>query len=184
MSFELKDFKLKWQGPWKDRTAYSKNDIVSWKGKSYRCIQDCPIAYTISNDGLVIGSDQGLDLNGKLINKAKNFDEAHEQLKSMSGKEHTLITTTVVAKENNIIWKYVDRGKMKMRILDEEVIKEYLESVDEKILGLVGVYAIEEEGIKLFERVGSDLFSIQGISMIPLTQFLWDNGMLFENNGH
>ena len=71
-----------------------------------------------------------------------------------------------------------------MRILNEEVIKEYLESVDENILGLVGVYAIEEEGIKLFERVGSDLFSIQGISMIPLTQFLWDNGMLFESNGH
>ena len=102
----------------------------------------------------------------------------------MSGKEHTLITTTVVAKENNIMWKYVDRGKMKMRVLDEKVIKEYLESVDEKILGLVGVYAIEEEGIKLFEYVGSDLFSIQGISMIPLTQFLWDNGLLFENNGN
>ena len=139
---------------------------------------------SISNDGLVIGSDQGLDLNGKLVNKAKNFNEAHEQLKSMSGKEHTLITATVVAKENNIIWKYVDRGKMKMRILDEEIINEYLESIDEKILGLVGFYAIEEEGIKLFERVGSDLFSIQGISMIPLTQFLWDNGMLFENNAH
>ena len=71
-----------------------------------------------------------------------------------------------------------------MRILDEKVIKEYLESVDEKILGLVGVYAIEEEGIKLFEHVGSDLFSIQGLSMIPLTQFLWDNGLLFENNAH
>ena len=65
---------------------------------------------SISNDGLVIGSDQGLDLNGKLVNKAKNLDEAYEQLKSMSGKEHTLITTTVVAKENNIMWKYVDRG--------------------------------------------------------------------------
>ena len=59
---------------------------------------------SISNEGLVIGSDQGLDLNGKLVNKARNFDEAYEQLKSMSGKEHTLITTTVVAKENNIIW--------------------------------------------------------------------------------
>ena len=139
---------------------------------------------SISNEGLVIGSDQGLDLNGNLVNKAKNFNDAHEQLKSMSGQEHTLITTTVVAKENNIIWKYVDRGKMKMRTLDEKVIKEYLESVDEKILGLVGVYAIEEEGIKLFEHIGSDLFSIQGISMIPLIQFLWDNCMLFENNGH
>ena len=42
---------------------------------------------------------------------------------------------------------------------------------------------IEEEGIKLFENIGSDLFSIQGISLIQLTQFLWDNNLLFENNG-
>ena len=63
-------------------------------------------------------------------------------------------------------------------------IRDSLESVDEKILGLVGVYAIEEDGIKLFEYIGSDLFSIQGISMIPLTQFLWDNELLFKNNGH
>ena len=155
----------------------SPEDIVT------RLAEMKALKVSISNEGLVIGSDQGLDLNGKLVNKAKNFNEAHKQLKSMSGQEHTLITTTVVAKENNIIWKYVDRGKMKMRILDEKVIKEYLESVDENILGLVGVYAIEEEGIKLFEHVGSDLFSIQGISMIPLIQFLWDNGMLFVNNG-
>ena len=60
--------------------------------------------------------------------------------------------------------------------------KEYLNKVDDDILGLVGVYAIEEEGIKLFERIGSDLFSIQGISLIQLTQFLWDNNLLFENN--
>ena len=64
-----------------------------------------------------------------------------------------------------------------------ENIKEYLNKVDDNIIGLVGVYAIEEEGIKLFENIGSDLFSIQGISLIQLTQFLWDNNLLFENNG-
>ena len=58
-----------------------------------------------------------------------------------------------------------------------------LNKVDDNILDLVGVYAIEEEGIKLFENIGSDLFSIQGISLIHLTQFLWDNNLLFENNG-
>ena len=63
-----------------------------------------------------------------------------------------------------------------------ENIKEYLNKVDDNILGLVGVYAIEEEGIKLFENIGSDLFSIQGISLIQLTQFFWDNNLLFENN--
>ena len=139
---------------------------------------------SISNEGLVIGSDQGLDLNGKLVNKARNFDEAYEQLKSMSGKEHTLITTTVVAKENNIIWKHVDRGKMKMRTLNEKAIKEYLESVDEKILGLVGVSATEEEGNTRSEQGGSEFDTKQGFSMMPLPQLLSDNGLLFKNNGH
>ena len=136
-----------------------------------------------NKDAFVIGSDQGLDLKGTLINKARDRDEAKEQLMEMSGSTHTLITATVVAQNNNIIWKHVDRSKMQMRDLNEQLINEYLNNVDDNILGLVGVYAIEEEGIKLFENIGSDLFSIQGISLIQLTQFLWDNNLLFENNG-
>tara|TARA_Y100000817_G_scaffold44574_1_gene30994 strand:+ start:534 stop:1139 length:606 start_codon:yes stop_codon:yes gene_type:complete len=130
----------------------------------------------------VIGSDQGLDLKGELINKARDRNEAKEQLVKMSGSSHTLITATTVALNNNIVWKYVDRSKMQMRKLSKEMIQEYLESVDEKILSLVGVYAIEEDGIKLFESIGGDLFSIQGISMIQLCQFLWENKLIFRNN--
>jgi len=130
----------------------------------------------------VIGSDQGLDLKGELINKARDRNEAKEQLMKMSGSTHTLITATTVALNNNIVWKYVDRSKMQMRKLSKEMIQEYLESVDDKILSLVGVYAIEEDGIKLFESIGSDLFSIQGISMIQLCQFLWENKLIFRNN--
>ena len=136
-----------------------------------------------NKDAFVIGSDQGLDLEGELINKARNRNEAKEQLMKMSGSIHTLITATTVAQNNNVIWKFVDWSIMQMRYLNEDLIKEYLNKVDDNILGLVGVYAIEEEGIKLFESVGSDLFSIQGVSLIQLTQFLWDNNLLFENNG-
>jgi len=133
-------------------------------------------------DHFVIGSDQGLDLNGELINKAKDKDEAKAQLIKMSGTIHTLITVTTVAQNNRIIWKHVDRSKMKMRELKENQITEYLDGVDDKVLNLVGVYAIEEEGLKLFEYLQGDLFSIQGISMIQLCQFLWDNNMLFEKH--
>ena len=135
-----------------------------------------------NKNAFVIGSDQGLDLKGELINKARDRSEAKEQLMKMSGSTHTLITATTVAQDNNIIWKYVDRSKMHMRMLSEELIEEYLNKVDNHILDLVGVYAIEEEGIKLFEKIGSDLFSIQGISLIQLAQFLWDNNLLFEIN--
>ena len=136
-----------------------------------------------NKSAFVIGSDQGLDLKGELINKARDRNEAKEQLMKMSGSIHTLITVTTVAQDNNIIWKYIDRSKMCMRKLSEDLIEEYLNKVEDNILRLVGVYAIEGEGIKLFENIGSDLFSIQGISLIQLTQFLWDNNLLFENNG-
>jgi septum formation protein len=138
---------------------------------------------SMSNEGkYVIGSDQGLDYKGELINKARDRNEAKEQLSKMSGATHTLITVTTVAQNNNIIWKHVDKSKMQMRNLNEALLQEYLNKVEDNILDLVGVYAIEEEGIKLFESIGSDLFSIQGISIIQLTQFLWDNNLLFENN--
>ena len=135
-----------------------------------------------NKSAFVIGSDQGLDLRGELINKARDRKEAKEQLMKMSGSTHTLITATTVALDNNIVWRYVDRSKMKMRNLNDEQITEYLNKVDDSILGLVGVYAIEEEGIKLFESIGGDLFSIQGISLIQLIQFLWENNLLFKNN--
>ena len=138
---------------------------------------------SISNKNtFVIGSDQGLDLKGELINKARDRSDAKKQLMKMSGSTHTLITVTTVALNNNIVWKYVDRSKMLMRNLNDNLITEYLDMVDDNTLDLVGVYAIEREGIKLFESIGSDLFSIQGLSLIQLTQFLWENNLLFKNN--
>tara|TARA_B100001029_G_scaffold152873_1_gene136166 strand:+ start:36 stop:635 length:600 start_codon:yes stop_codon:yes gene_type:complete len=133
-------------------------------------------------DVFVIGSDQVLDLQGKLFNKANNRREAVQQLRTLSGQEHTLITSTVIAKNNNIIWRHLNESKMKMRVLSEEMIRSYLAEAGDEILNIVGVYAIEKEGIKLFESVDGDIFSIQGISMLPLTQFLWNNNILFKND--
>ena len=133
-------------------------------------------------DVFVIGSDQVLDLQGKLFNKANNRGEAVEQLRTLSGQEHTLITSTVIAKNNSIVWRYLNESKMKMRALSEEMIQSYLAEASDEILNIVGVYAIEKEGIKLFESIDGDIFSIQGISMLPLTQFLWNNNILFTND--
>ena len=113
------------------------------------------------------------------MNKAKDREEAKDQLIKM--RAQYLITATTVAQNNKVIWK-IDRSNMKMRKLNENQITNYLDSVDDKVLKLVGVYAIEEQGLKLFNYVESDLFSIQGISMIQLCQFLWDNNLLFESH--
>ena len=137
---------------------------------------------SVNPDAFVIGSDQVLDFQGKLFSKAPNRKGAEEQLKALSGQEHTLITSTVVAKNNTIVWRHLNKSKMKMRELNEKIIAKYLSEAGEETLNLVGVYAIEKEGIKLFKSIGDDTFSIQGLSILPLAQFLWDNKILFRND--
>ena len=135
-----------------------------------------------SNPNLfVIGSDQVLDHKGKLFSKALDKKEAEEQLQTLSGQEHTLITSTIVAKNNSVVWRYLNESKMKMRDLSDQVITKYISEVEEETLNIVGVYAIEKEGIKLFESISGDVFSIQGLSMLPLVQFLSDNKILFKD---
>ena len=134
-----------------------------------------------NKEDLVIGSDQVLDLEGKLFNKAKDLDEAKSQLIELSGKKHSLITSTVIAQNKNIIWRHLDKSTLAMRSLTINEIDNYLNEVDKSILNLVGVYAIEQEGIKLFEKIDGDFFSIQGLSITPLINFLRQHDLILNN---
>ena len=139
-------------------------------------------ALKVSNkhlESFVIGSDQGLDLEGTLFNKAQDKSEALEQLKTLNGKTHKLITSTIVAHNNNIVWRHYDVAELTMRNMSNEMIEKYINELKPEILDVVGCYAIEEEGIKLFNSVKGDIFSIQGISITPLLNFLWNNKLLF-----
>ena len=139
-------------------------------------------ALKVSNkhpESFVIGSDQGLDLEGTLFNKAQDKSEALEQLKTLNGKTHKLITSTIVAHNNNIIWRHYDIAELTMRNMSNEMIEKYINELKPEMLNVVGCYAIEEEGIKLFNSVKGDIFSIQGISITPLLNFLWNNKLLF-----
>ena len=134
-----------------------------------------------NKEDLVIGSDQVLDLEGKLFNKARDLDEAKSQLIELSGKKHSLITSTVIAQNKNIIWRHLDKSTLAMRSLTINEIDNYLNEVDKSILNLVGVYAIEQEGIKLFEEIDGDFFSIQGLSVTPLINFLRQHNLILNN---
>ena len=134
-----------------------------------------------NKEDLVIGSDQVLDLEGKLFNKARDLDEAKSQLIELSGKKHNLITSTVIAQNKNIIWRHLDKSTLVMRTLTTNEIDNYLNEVDKSILNLVGVYAIEQEGIKLFEKIDGDFFSIQGLSVTPLINFLRQHSLILTN---
>ena len=131
------------------------------------------------SEDFVIGADQVLDFNDSLINKAAHLQEAKKQLLELNGKTHKLITAITIAKNGVVVWKHYDVAKITMRELSEKQIDEYLNNMDKETLSCVGVYAIEQEGIKLLNKVDGDYFSILGLPLLPLTQFLWQNNILY-----
>jgi len=131
-------------------------------------------------NSFVIGADQVLELNDTIINKAKDINEAKGQLLKLQGKNHKLITSIAIAKNGSIVWKHRDTSNISMRELNEKQIDNYLNNIDKSILGCVGVYAIEQDGIKLLNKIDGDYFSILGLPLLPLTQFLWQNNILLN----
>ena len=131
-------------------------------------------------DKFVIGGDQVLEFDDKLMNKATDINEAKEQLLKLQGQSHKLITAITISKNGSVVWKHFDIAKITMRNLNEKQIDQYLHNIDQSILGCVGVYAIEQDGIKLLNKIEGDYFSILGLPLLPLTQFLWQNNILFN----
>ena len=127
---------------------------------------------------LIIGCDQTLYFKKRILNKPVNYEESIEQLRGLSGENHKLITATTCVMESKQIWSYISVQDMQMRTLSDEYIKNYIKEIGDKVLNILGAYEIEGKGINLFESIGDDLFSIQGISILQLTKFLREAGYI------
>ena len=117
---------------------------------------------------LVIGADQILLFKGRVYDKPKSLAEAKKHLLEFSGKTHHLISGTVLARNKTIIWRHLSVAKMKMHPLTKKMVDDYLTLSGKKILKSVGAYNIEGYGVKLFNKIDGDYYSIVGLPIIPL----------------
>jgi septum formation protein len=122
--------------------------------------------------GLVIGADQTLDLEGRLIDKAESVDEARERLRALRGKAHKLHCGMVVARDGQPIWREVVTATLRMRPFSDDYLDDYLTRNAPGVLSSVGCYQLEGEGVQLFDRIEGDYFAILGLSLIPLLDLL------------
>lgn len=137
-------------------------------------------AFKVSSNhgGLVIGGDQMLSLEGEPFDKPEGMEGARAHLKAMSGKTHVLETAIVIAEDGNLVWRHLARPRLTMRPLSDEFIDHYLESAGEDILNTVGAYQLEGLGSQLFSRIEGDYFSILGLPLLPLLDYLRTRGVL------
>ena len=127
---------------------------------------------------LVLGSDQTLSLDDKVLHKVQNMEEARRRLLALSGKTHHLNTAAVLARDGQVLWRDVAVARMTMRKLDPAFIGRHLARVGEKALSSVGAYQIEGEGIQLFDSIEGDFFPIVGLPLLPVLAALRDQGAI------
>ena len=127
-------------------------------------------------DKLVLGADSVIDLEGKLISKPVNREDALEILRELNGRAHHLISSVCISKNGMMIWNYTDKAKLTMKNFTEEELKQYLSKISNEALYNYNVYQIESEGRYLFTSIEGDEDTIMGLPIKKIKDYLKIHG--------
>ena len=123
-------------------------------------------------DQIVLGADSVIDLNGELISKPQNRDDAMTILRKLNGKPHFLISSVCVSKNGSMVWNYTDKATLTMKNFSEKQLKEYLAKISDENLYAYNVYQIEGEGKYLFSNISGDEDTIMGLPIKKIKEYL------------
>lgn len=126
----------------------------------------------------VLGSDQTLAFDGRLVSKAASLDAARARLKAMRGRTHQLHSGAALAVKGEIVWSGVDTARMRMRDFSDDFLETYLAAEGEALLSCVGSYRLEGLGAQLFAAVEGDYFTVLGLPLWPVLAELRRAGVL------
>ena len=121
---------------------------------------------------LVIGADSVIDLNGEVISKPNDRDEALEILKSLNGKKHDLISSVCISMGGNMIWNYTDKAELFMKKFNLIELEDYLSKISDDALYAYNVYQIEGLGKTLFSEIKGDNDTIMGLPVKKIKEYL------------
>lgn len=123
-------------------------------------------------DALVIGCDQVLEIEGQVVSKAKDPKDAKDKLRRLRGKTHTLISAVSIVQGKTTFWQHEDEAHLTMREFDDEFLENYAKQAGPALTRAVGAYELEGLGSWLFTEVRGDYFTILGLPLLPLLEYL------------
>ena len=124
------------------------------------------------SEKLVLGADSIIDLEGEIILKPLNRNDAFNILKKLNGKKHQLISSVCISKNGSMIWNYTDAANLTMKKMTNEELKSYLTKIKDKELYAYNVYQIEGEGRSLFSKIEGDEDTIMGLPVKQIKAYL------------
>ena len=128
---------------------------------------------------LVLGSDSLLVLaDGTALDKPRSREEAAEHLRAMSGTPVRIVSAAVVAEDGQAVWRHVDEARLDVRRLGDAFLAGYLDAEWPAIAGCVGCFRIEGPGVQLFNAIAGSHFTVLGMPLRPVLDFLRRRGVL------
>ena len=126
----------------------------------------------LNRDALVLGADSVIDLEGEIISKPENREEALKILKKLNGKKHYLISSVCISQNGSMIWNYTDKASLTMKKMTDRDLIKYLSKISDQALYSYNVYQIEGEGRKLFSNIEGDENTIMGLPINKIKEYL------------
>ena len=123
-------------------------------------------------DILVLGADSVIDLEGELISKPLNREEALNILMKLNGKIHYLISSVCISKNGKMIWNHTDKATLTMKKFSNDDLKKYLSKISDEALYAYNVYQIEGEGRNLFSKIEGNENTIMGLPVEKIKEYL------------
>ena len=127
---------------------------------------------------LVLGADQTLGLGRERFVKPESVAEARDHLLHLRGRTHELHSALVLARGDTVLWRHVSVARMTMRPFSDAFLDRYLATVADEVTTTVGCYRLEGVGIRLFEAIDGDYFTILGLPLLPLLAELRQQGII------
>lgn len=129
-------------------------------------------------DAVVIGCDQVLEFQGDIWSKPDSPDAARAQLRALRGQTHRLFSAVVLYDRAEPVWRHMGEVRLTMRAFSDDWLEGYITRNWDEIQHCVGGYQLESEGVRLFSAVDGDYFSVLGLPLVPLLNYLGQRGFI------